>query len=329
MDTFREMRCGDGVVRLDAAHQGRVFAWLDGERLHRWDQAVAENPSETDFNNLGGNSLWPAPEGGPYAFNYPADEWLVQPGVNTAPSELAESGMSCRRTVPLRNHHGTSLQVTFERRMEGLGDDIAAYAGYGLRFTGYREKDALTFSAPVAEGEAVVSAWSLEQFPNPEGVIAFGCVEGDAAAAMNTDFYGDPGRTLRCDGHWFRFDLGGPEKFQIGLSASQRPRLVGAFVPSRRLLITRTCLQTAGKYINFADNEQPDGVFSADDQMSLFNGAPLGFFELETLGPVEYDDEGRVTGSHLTAESRFWRGENDALRRFAQGGLGLPKWILD
>ena len=329
MSNYREMPCGDGVVRLDAAHQGRVFVWLEGERLHRWDQTVADHPSETDFNNLGGNSLWPAPEGGPYAFNYPENEWLVQPGVNTAPSELAETGMACRRTVPLRNHHGADLQVTFERRLGGLADDLAAYAGYGLRFTGYRETDTLAFSAPVPESEAVVSAWSLEQFPNPEGVIAFGCVEGDAAAAMNTDFYGDPGKTLRCRGQWFRFDLGGPEKFQIGLSASQRPRLVGAFDPKRRLLITRTCLQAAGKYINFADNEQPNGVFSADDQMSIFNGASMGFFELEALGPVEYDAEGRVTGSHLTAESRFWRGEADKLRRLAQDRLGMPEWVLN
>ena len=77
LDNARRIPAGDGEVLLSAALQGRIFAALQGELLHRLDAPLAEHPSES-FNNLGGNSLWPAPEGGPFAFNSRSEDFLVQ-----------------------------------------------------------------------------------------------------------------------------------------------------------------------------------------------------------------------------------------------------------
>jgi len=327
MTLFRDERNGLGSIRVDAFHQGRIFL-LDaqGKPYHRWDQSVADKPSDTDFNNLGGNSLWPAPEGGPYAFNYLEGDWLVQPGINTAVSELDADGLGCSRRVKLLNRKGTPMDVRISRRVTPLAAECASY---GVEFMGYHESDAIEFASPMAESDAVVSAWSLEQFASPEGVIGFGKVGGVAAAAMNTDFYGDPGKMLRCDGQWFRFELGGQQKYQIGLSNSQKPEFVAAYKPAAGMLIVRSCETLPGKYINFADNEQPDGVFSADDQMSIFNGASMDFFELETLGPVQYNADGLVTGSRLEAETRLFIGEPAKLLRLAKEYLKVPEWVLD
>ena len=63
-----------------------------------------------------------------------------------------------------------------------------------------------------------------------------------------------------------------------------------------------------GRRINFADNDQVQGVFSAADAYSVFYGAGAEFFELETLAPVQFDAGLRTTGSVLESETHFYRG---------------------
>ena len=83
---------GDGAVIASPALQGRILCTLNGELLHKLDFDLAENPSPTDFNNLGGNSLWPAPEGGAFAYNYPpGGEWYVQDDINRTPYVVESS----------------------------------------------------------------------------------------------------------------------------------------------------------------------------------------------------------------------------------------------
>ena len=70
---------GDGSVLVSPRLGGRIFCSLDDELLHRLNpDSLAAAPAET-FDNPGGNFLWPAPEGGPFGFNYPRGaEWTVQ-----------------------------------------------------------------------------------------------------------------------------------------------------------------------------------------------------------------------------------------------------------
>ena len=74
--------CGDGNILVSNTLQGRIMAEIKGTLIHRFEADLAENPDPDNFNNLGGNSLWPAPEGGDFAFNYPPEgDWYVQEGI--------------------------------------------------------------------------------------------------------------------------------------------------------------------------------------------------------------------------------------------------------
>ena len=84
----RGLKSTDGTVYLSPGLQGRIFCSIGDTLIHKLDFAMAADPSD-DFNNIGGNSLWPAPEGGPFAFNYPHGEWTVQDGINKVCPELA------------------------------------------------------------------------------------------------------------------------------------------------------------------------------------------------------------------------------------------------
>jgi len=330
MKPHNKIQCCHGQIRLDAINQGRIFAELDGELLHRLDTVLAPDP--VAFRNLGGNSLWPAPEGGDYAFNYPPDPdggWMVQAGVNSAESVFEDAPFpTCSRRVTLHNRMGYELEVEFRRSISPLSGENSADC-YALRFTGYREEDSLILSAPCAPESAVIAAWSLEQFPGSRDILAFGKFDDAfSAEAVNRDYYGDPGDALGFRPGFFRFRPAGTGRFQIGVRASVRPAFIGAYDPSRQLLVLRTSQRGCGRRIDIADNAQRNGVFGAEDQYSIFNGGPLDFFELETIAPVFITGNGAVSGSHLRAESRFYRGPKANLERMLHDVFGMPDSFL-
>ncbi len=85
-----ELKKGPSRLLLCPDMGGRAFAEVAGIVPHRIDLQAAARPGD-DFNNYGGNNLWPAPEGGVYGFNYKGNGWYVQPAVNTQPFEVAAS----------------------------------------------------------------------------------------------------------------------------------------------------------------------------------------------------------------------------------------------
>ena len=305
-DRFRKLPAGDGAVYLAPQLQGRIFAALDGEVLHRFDAALAENPSPDDFNNLGGNSLWPAPEGGEFAFNYPADgsPWRVQAGINSAKSHLSGDGTAMSRIIGLENRKGVRSELLHLREVsprKGFGKE------YGLREVVYASRDTLRLTVPLPADSFLVAAWSLEQFDLGENITAFGT--SAPGAKLNGDFYGGIAANTRYVPGGFVFKLAGEEKLQIGVPESAGCTVIGAWLPERELVILRRIVDCGeGRRINFADNDQPNGVFSAADAYSVFYGAGAKFFELETLAPVQFDAGLRTTGSVLESETHFYRG---------------------
>ena len=317
--------CGDGNILVSNTLQGRIMAEIKGTLIHRFEADLAENPDPDNFNNLGGNSLWPAPEGGDFAFNYPpCGDWYVQEGINKTQSRVIEEGKShlvIGKEFELLNRKGSTLKVTLRRRIE------AADAGvFGVSALRYRTFETLTLAEPCPLDKGVISAWSLEQLPGADGIVGFGkCVKG-AENGINTDFYGDPLVRMSFKGEWFRFDLGGPNRLQIGISSTAEPEFIGSFDPSRGVAVLRwTPARKDGKYINFADNDQKNGAFSAADQFSIFNGSEeLDFHELETLAPMTLDGNGAVTGSELESDTLILMGENEKIIEILTGNFGVP-----
>ena len=122
------LKSADGTVYLSPGLQGRIFCSIGDTLIHKLDFAMAAEPSD-EFNNIGGNSLWPAPEGGAFAFNYPHGEWTVQDGINKACPELtvlSERDAVMVKKIALINAKGINVELEYRREVHV--NDSAALA---------------------------------------------------------------------------------------------------------------------------------------------------------------------------------------------------------
>ncbi|MBI2437816.1 MAG: hypothetical protein HYV36_03260 [Lentisphaerae bacterium] len=313
-----------GAVMIAPGLQGRIFCRLGGDLIHRLDVARLDHPASDEFNNLGGHSLWPAPEGGAYAFNYPpgSDTWRVQDGIANAPAKVvaADSRWAVvEKQIQLTNRKGFNVKLLFRRRVHLLPMSETAWPFASIR---YRTEDTLSPLEDYRWRDILVAPWSLEQFPGGDGVTAFAKV-ARSDDAINFDFYGMPEQPFVYGPGVVIMPLGGKAKFQIGVKVSSRPALIGAFDRRRSLLIVRTAEQQDGRYFNIADNAQPNGPWSAADLYSIFNGGEMAFFELETIAPLKTRKEW-VCASTLCSTTEIRRGAPDELTRFARECYGVP-----
>ena len=319
-----EIKSGCGSVLIPPALGGRIFCQMEGELIHRLDVDALRHPSGTDYDNLGGNSLWPAPEGGPFAFNYPpqSERWYVQDGIaKTIPQVTLSDGGACvDKRILLLNRKGIQMDVNY-RRVVSSPDTVPGVDGYALKWVCYHTEDSFAPNGNYSEQEVLLAPWSLEQFPGAEGIVAFGRVEctGDI---INSDFYGDPTDRITGTPYGFVYRLGGGERQQIGVKAGSRPRMIGALDTRRSLLLLRKTRMEPGLYFNIADNEQPAGPFSAADLYSIFNGGDLNFFELETIGAMNTTD-GCLATSALYSETLILKGHTAELLRYLSEREGV------
>lgn len=312
---------GSGKVIVSNKLQGRIFAAFNDQLVHRFLDELAADPDPEEFNNLGGNSLWPGPEGGDFAFNYPpGGSWYVQDGINRVPTETVEYSdgkIVVSKDIELLNRKGNLIRLKFRRTVTPLRAGDFPADKYAVAFTGYHSVDELIPLAEYPVSEAICCAWSLEQFPGAEGIIGFGRCCGSANGCANTDFYGDPAERLVYQNDIFRFDLGGPSRLQIGIKAEFAPVLIGSLDPKRGILAVRmTPLRKDGRYINIADNDQATGPYGAADMFSIFNGSQeLDFHELETISPMAVDERGILQPCALESTSIICQGDVSELKK--------------
>ena len=311
----------DGAIYLSPGLQGRIFCSIGDELMHKLDFELAQNPTD-GFNNIGGNSLWPAPEGGAFAFNYPYGEWTVQEGINSVCPELTlkDGKGTMVKHITLHNAKGTDVSLEYKREVKAL-DVSAVTAKYGVKAVSYESSDCFTAEGEYSVEDAILNSWTLEQFWGAEGITAFGKFEKKDAfvkEVINDDFYGDPLVRIRLKEGLFIFALGGPNRLQIGVKKDCVPTLLGAYDPSKEMLIIRKTAIKDGVYINIADNDQKDGAYSTEDVYSVFNGSnELGFFELETIAPMEVKD-GKFIRSELVSETVIYKGNKESLSRLLE-----------
>ena len=312
---------GSGKVIVSNKLQGRIFAAFNEQLVHRFLDELAANPDPQEFNNLGGNSLWPGPEGGDFAFNYPPNgNWYVQDGINRVPTETveySEEKIVVSKDIELLNRKGNLIRLKFRRTVTPLKSDDFPDGKYAVDFTGYHSVDELIPLAEYSVEDAICCAWSLEQFPGAEGIIGFGRCSGSADDCANSDFYGDPAERLVYQNDIFRFDLGGSSRLQIGIKAASSPVLIGSLDPQREILAVRmTPPRKDGRYINIADNDQTTGPYGAADMFSIFNGSQeLDFHELETISPMVADERGILQPCALESTSIICHGDVGELKK--------------
>lgn len=324
-DQLVELPCGDGSVLIPPRLQGRIFCQVDGELVHRLDPECLLRPSETDYNNAGGNSLWPAPEGGAFAFNYLPDHegWVVQDGIAKAIPSVYHNGDRCalvQKRIALKNRRGVTLDLGY-RRLVSVPDYGFLPSSYHVEGLCYRTIDIFEPLGNYRCDEVLLAPWSLEQFPGGDGILAF-AKAADGADSVNYDFYDHPGERIIGGKSQFVFRLGGNTRHQIGVKLSSHPQLIGALDFHRSYLIVRRAQPQEGVYFNIADNDQPEGAFSAADLYSIFNGGSLGFYELETIGAMRSMD-GVLGVSILSSQTLILRGAIDELLRYLREQEGV------
>lgn len=313
-----ELPCGRGSVLVAPLLAGRIFCQFDGELIHRLDGRALQHPSPTEYNNLGGNSLWPAPEGGLFAFNYlpGSDQWLVQDGISKAVPTVSPEGQNTvivEKAIQLSNRKGISLHLTYRRKVY-VPSEPAISVGYTLEGMRYQTVDTFEPLGEYLATDVLLAPWSLEQFPGADGIVAFGRVQ-DPENALNCDFYGDPGGRISWREGCFAFRLGGADRHQIGVRVQSRPQLIGSLDTRRSLLVLRKTPPRQGLYFNIADNEQVNGPFSSADLYSIFNGGELGFYELETIGAMQ-EIGGNLAAADLESETVILHGSTAELQRY-------------
>jgi len=314
---------------------GRVFAEVAGISPHRIDLQAAACPGD-DFNNYGGNNLWPAPEGGIYGFNYRGDEWYVQPAINMQPFEVVTSkdnnileglhgnpktnnqqlttNNCARRELPARRVHlqkkaallnraGTVVETVIRREI-GISDCPGILKGYALEgCLAYTTVDSFQVANEVKTDAALLSAWTLEQFQATPDTVAFSMV-ANPERAINFDYYEHPGERITYREKGFTYVVDGRCRGQIGIKVEARADWIGFYDLARRLLCLRcNRSDSKGLYFNMADNDQPDGPLSAADNYSIFNSdSDMAAFELETVGSAKVNG-GLLQGSELISDT--------------------------
>lgn len=305
---------------------GRVFVELDGQCAHRIDLATVKCPNQP-FNNFGGMNLWPAPEGGPFGFNYEGHRWYVQPAINVEPfaaRERTPKSVRLEKKAALLNRKGTRVEVAMTRRV-GFSSHAVCLEGCPLAASvAVEARDEFAVTNRVAPDEALLAAWNLEQFTATGETVSFVRV-ANPRESINWDFYEPhPRELVSWRPRGFTFQTDGRQKGQIGIRKSARPDAIGFYDLARRWVCLKENLTpTDGTFFNIADNDQPGGPRSAEDTYSIFNSdADMAAFELETIGPLHVEG-GRLARAPLVSRTSYAIFENaDAIRRFLESYLG-------
>lgn len=316
-----------GSLALCPDMGGRVFAELAGESLHRIDLATAAHPTDA-FNNFGGANFWPAPEGGCFAFNYDGETWRVQAGINNQPFEVIShdrGAATLAKHVTLANRKRTMIDVAMQRAFSVRTDTPPLLAKAAIEHVlSYQTVDSFEVSNRVSVDDAMIAAWTLEQFDATPNTVSF-VIVNEPKTSINADFYEDPSDRIRFRANGFVYQTDGQRRGQIGIKVSSAARCVGFYDLSRRLLCVKENLNdpSQGVFFNIADNDQPQGPYSAADNYSIFNSDPdMRAFELETIGSANVEN-GMLRGSTLTSVTTFAIFERSHdLAAFVDGLLG-------
>lgn len=285
----------------------RVFCELDGISLHRLDIANVLEPDKP-FNNYGGNNFWPAPEGGCFGFNYDGDTWSVQAAINNEPFIIklrSEDSAVAEKRIILKNRKEIDVEVIM-RRTFAIDNVTKALVcenpEYCLAYTVEDEIDVLN---KVTTEDALLACWTLEQFDASDSTFGFVKVE-NPKEAINFDFYEDPSDKISYTSNGFVYKTDSKKAGQIGIKTGSKAEFAGFYDLSNNLICIREIVgQSEGVYFNIADNDQPNGPYSASDNYSIFNGGPdLGFFEVETIGAAIIDGN-CLKGSKLKTRTSF------------------------
>jgi len=233
----------------------------------------------------------------------------VQECIDRQPFEVVchdEYSAVISKNVALINRADTIVEAIMKRELKLFRSLPPFLEGMRLRgFLSYQTVDSCEVLNPLTPDQALIAAWTLEQFDTSGSTISF-CPVENPRSAINFDFYDHPEDRITYFEHGFTYRTDGGRKGQIGIKQRFGAPFIGFYDVSRNLLCIRENRRVGDVlYFNIADNDQPNGPYSAADNYSIFNSDPaMQAFELELVGGARIQD-GLVRGSELVSRTTF------------------------
>ena len=262
------------IAALDL--EGRLFTVVDGQVLNRVvPSAIEKRTNRSAYLNPGGDTLWPAPEGTCFGYEYATGKWRVPPAITGAVWEVAaqsDKTAVIRAEVDLVNNRQLGLPCEFERRIEielGTGR-LTQHVTEVIRYLGAQTLDRCHFR---------LAPWSLCQFDAGAGSVV---VMPPPAAADIWDLY-DASQSQRGlkDG-LYAVNTQTPFRFQLGLGANV-PWIEYRSGAHFRVRRTLGLLPAGQQFSDIADTPPDQPPSALGTKLSVYCD-PSGFMEIEGCG---------------------------------------------
>jgi len=262
------------IAALDL--EGRLFTVVNGRVLSRVvPSAVANRSTRKAYLNPGGDTLWPAPEGTCFGYEYGTGKWRVPPAITGAVWEVAEHSSDkavIRAEIDLVNNRQLGIPCEFERHIEvrKTGEGLIETVTELIRYIGAEPLDSKAFR---------LAPWSLCQFDSGAGSVV---VMPQTPEADIRDMY-DSSLSQRgmCDGHYV-VDAKTDFRFQLGLSKNV-PWIEYRNGQDFRVKRYAGPLPPGQRHIDIAD--APPDQFPSEEGVKLSVYCdPSGFMEIEACG---------------------------------------------
>lgn len=262
------------IAALDL--EGRLFTIVDSRVLNRVvPSAIVNRSNKNAYQNPGGDTLWPAPEGTCFGYEYGTGQWRVPPAITGAVWEVveqAENKTVIRAEIDLANNRQLGIPCEFERHIEiePNGKSLVQHVTEIIRYIGART---------LAKGEFSLAPWSLCQFDSGQGckVIMPPPLAGDIR-----DMYDLSLSQRGMSGDYYVVETQTDFRFQLGLSENV-PWI--EFINGNDFRVKRYAgtLPPGQRYIDIADAHPKQFPSDFGVKLSIYCD-PSGFMEIEACG---------------------------------------------
>jgi len=262
------------IAALDL--EGRLFTVVNGKVLSRVvPSAIVNRTNRSAYLNPGGDTLWPAPEGTCYGYEYGTGKWRVPPAITGAVWEVvdqAEQKAVIRAEIDLVNNRQVGIPCEFERHIavQQTGEGLTQNVTDVIRYIGNQTLDHRHFR---------LAPWSLCQFDSGAGSTI---VMPPPAEEDIWDLYDSSlsQRGMR-DGSYV-VNAQTPFRFQLGLGESV-PWIEYRHGSEFRVRRSVGALPSGQRHSDIAD-APPEQMPSARGAKLSVYCDPSGFMEIEGCG---------------------------------------------
>lgn len=262
------------VIGLDL--ESRFFTIFNGQVVSRVNPKAFSAKHGEDYENPGGDPLWPAPEGTTHGYEYLTGTWRVPPSIIGARYRVIDSkdnSATIRAEIDLVNNSGLGVPTAFERT-------ISLDAQSGQLTVQVKEQIEYLGSQELSWKECLLAPWTLAQFDNGPGCeVVFPYTDVSSV----WDLY-DPSDSQRSvlDDYWHvRTD--GSQRFQLGI-AGDVPWIEFRY-PNRGLCVRRVAgrLPSGQNYIDIVDAAPTQPPGNKVVRYSVYSDTS-GSMEIEAVG---------------------------------------------